>query len=66
MATIISDNAGGITLQLEGLLEIAEETGRVPVSAIDNLTEAVADLKQLGYTAYLDPSTDFLIVEKDA
>jgi hypothetical protein len=48
------------------LLEIAEETGEVPVSSIDNLTETIADLKTLGYIAYLDPSTDYLIVEKDA
>jgi hypothetical protein len=48
------------------LLEIAEETGEVPVSSIGNLTETITDLAKLGYTAYLDPSTDFLIVEKDA
>lgn len=48
------------------LLEIAEETGEVPVATIDNLTETIAELKQLGYIAYLDASTDYLIVEKDA
>jgi H2-forming N5,N10-methylenetetrahydromethanopterin dehydrogenase-like enzyme len=46
------------------LIEIAEELGKVPVSSISDLATTIADLKELGYTAYLDASTDYLIIEK--
>lgn len=46
------------------LLEIVSELGKIPVSTIDNLTEVIAELKELGYLSYLDSSTDYLIVEK--
>lgn len=45
-------------------LEIIEETGRLPVSTIDDLEKFQNELKAAGYVSYLDASTDYLIVEK--
>ena len=47
------------------LLEIVSELGKIPVENIDNLEEVITELKELGYVAYLDASTDYLIVEKE-
>ena len=46
------------------LLEIIEELGKVPVAGIDDLAGTIAELQARGYTAYLDPSTDYLCVGK--
>jgi len=46
------------------MLEIIEQTGRIPVSVIDNLESVIKELKSIGYIAYLDKTTDYLIVEQ--
>ena len=46
-------------------LEIIDEMGKIPVSTIYNVGEFQEELSKLGYTSYLDGSTDYLIVEKD-
>ena len=48
----------------ERFLEIVEGVGKVPVAGIDDLAGTIAELQARGYTAYLDPSTDYLCVEK--
>ena len=45
-------------------LEIIEETGKIPVSTVDNLEKLQRELKAAGYVSYLDASTDYLVVEK--
>lgn len=46
-------------------LEIIEETGKLPVSGIEDLGTFQAELKAAGYTSSIDASTDYLIVEKE-
>lgn len=48
----------------ERMLEMIEEMGKIPAMNIDNLEDVVDELKELGYEAYLDNSTDYLIVER--
>lgn len=45
-------------------LEIIEETGRISTSSINNIAKFQKELKKAGYDSYMDPSTDYLIVEK--
>lgn len=45
-------------------LEQIEELGKIPVSTIEDLAEFKAELKEAGFISYLDPSTDYLIIEK--
>ena len=47
----------------ERFFEIIEELGKIPVAGIDDLAGTIAELQARGYTAYLDPSTDYLCVE---
>ena len=49
----------------ERTLEIIEEMKKIPVSTIYNVGEFQEELSKLGYTSYLDETTDYLIVEKD-
>lgn len=46
-------------------LEIIEETGKIPMSLIDDgdLKKLQDELKKIGYESYVDESTDWLIVE---
>lgn len=55
-----------LTTKYSRLLENAEELGKVPVSTIDDgdLEELKKELKEKGYVAYLDASTDNLIIEE--
>ncbi len=48
-------------------LELVQETGKISVALIDDgEVEAVQTyFKKLGYTSRLDPSTDYLILEKE-
>jgi len=49
----------------ERTLEIIEELGKIPLETIENLGEFQEELKEAGYISYLDPSTDYLIIEKE-
>ena len=48
------------------VLELVEETGKIPVRCIDDgdLEALTYEIEELGYKCRLDPSTDFLLVEK--
>jgi hypothetical protein len=46
------------------MIEMIEELGKINVQYIDNLGKLIAELKDMGYMAYLDESTDYLIVER--
>ena len=48
------------------VLELVEETGKIPVRSIDDgdLEALTDEIENLGYKCRLDPSTDFLLVEK--
>jgi hypothetical protein len=48
------------------VLELVEETGKIPVRCIDDgdLEQLKNEIENLGYKCRLDPSTDFLLVEK--
>ncbi|MCK9325462.1 MAG: hypothetical protein M0P69_08175 [Bacteroidales bacterium] len=48
----------------ERFFEIVDEVGKIPVAGIDDLAGTIAELQARGYTAYLDPSTDYLCVGK--
>src|SRR5690554_4005667 len=45
-------------------LALIEELGKIPVSEIENLKAFMDELEKAGFDSYLDPSTDYLIVEK--
>jgi hypothetical protein len=45
-------------------IEILEETGSIPVESIENLTEFISDMADLGHELVLDPTTDYLIETK--
>jgi len=47
-------------------LELIEETGKIPMSTIEDgdLEALTNEIESLGYKCRLDPSTDFLLVEK--
>ena len=48
------------------VLELVEETGKIPVRCIDDgdLEALTYEIEELGYKCRLDPSTDFLVVER--
>ena len=48
------------------VLELIQEKGKVPVRCIDDgdLEQLKNEIENLGYKCRLDPSTDFLLVEK--
>ena len=48
------------------VLELVEETGKIPVRCIDDgdLEALTYEIEELGYKCRLDPSTDYLLVAK--
>jgi hypothetical protein len=48
------------------VLELIQEKGKVPVRCIDDgdLEQLTKEIEALGYKCKLDPSTDFLVVER--
>jgi len=48
------------------VLELIQEKGKIPVRCIDDgdLEALTYEIEELGYKCRLDPSTDFLLVEK--
>ena len=48
------------------VLELVEETGKIPMSTIEDgdLEALTNEIEALGYRCRLDPSTDFLVVER--
>ena len=61
----LEERKGEIKMVTQGTLEIIEELGKLPLFTIDDLAGFQKELREMGYISYLDPSTDWLIVEKD-
>jgi hypothetical protein len=48
----------------ERTLEIIEETGKIRTQDIEDIATFQKELEEAGYSSYLDPSTDHLIIVK--